>query len=190
MSDEHHLEAAARHMEATVPWTAMQQMRSMPLEQLLEDEEARDCTCQYCEVNLAKELRGVKAETFERLFLYLFADCEPVAWEMVAKRTYAIAKAFFPHLLVVKDGQGREHRLSLEDLAHVFEEANLPAARARWSARLKNVVMKPIRAMGSKAIWRGAKSASACGKYSEAQKGNQNRKGKGSGQGSGAGEEA
>jgi hypothetical protein len=183
MSDEHHLEAAARHMEATVPWTAMQQMRSMPLEQLLEDEEARDCTCQYCEVNLAKELKGLKAETFERVFLYLFADGEAAAWEMVARRVYAVAKAYFPHLLAVKDKEGKERRFSLEDLGHVFEEENVPASRARWQARVARIVDKPVRESGSTARRYGSKSATACGKYSEAQKGNQNRKGKGSGQG-------
>ena len=176
MSDEHHIEAAARHAEASFSWGLMEQLRHMPLEQLMEEEECKSGTCEFCEVNLGRELKGVKAETFERLFLYLFADCEPCAWELVAKRVYAIAKSYFPHLLVVKDHDGRDRRMSLEDLGHVFDEPNVKAARARWSARRDRIVSKPVRESGSTALVSCQKSASARAKYSAAQKGNQNRK--------------
>lgn len=93
------------------------------------------------------------------------------------QRAYILARAWQPWLVTV---EGRE--LSYEDLAEVFEGQELTTtkarnrARSRWSARVQEVLRKPIEAAGGTVRLQFSKSAGARGRMAESAKGNGNRR--------------
>jgi len=158
MSDEERVGAAQTGGKAD-PTTAFQSLHTKsPLEQLMEGEEGETMT---------KDQRRV--QTMSKLMHYFFEDGQPQNPMMAMRRVYSLAKSFFPEVI-----QG----MSLHQLAVIFEEDNLKSARARWHARIDKTVIKKIESGGAVAHAKFQKSATASRTYSEAQKGNQNRKNK------------
>lgn len=176
MSDPNKLESAANYMDPTVGWDSMQP-KGMPLDELMGHEDSAACACEWCGFNPGQEEDAVRRETFDRLMVYLFADRRPEAWELVARRAYAIAKSYFPHLLVITGPEGQQIPMSLEKLSIVFDEPNTKAARATWSARIQRLVTDLMKSAGSKAKASFQKNPDACEKMSQAAKGNNNRNG-------------
>jgi hypothetical protein len=109
----------------------------------------------------------VRDETVGRLVFFIFAEGKPERPELAMRRVYALAKSFCPELL---------GGMSLHDLGKVFGEGDEKGNRARWSARVKTLVIKTVEESGAVAHMKFQKSASTCRKYSAAQRGNQNRK--------------
>lgn len=155
MSDETRLQAAhgGGRMDPTHGFQSLH-VRT-PLEELMASEDGD-----------GPEVDAIRKETMERLMLFFFADGKPERLELPMRRVYAVAKAFFPELI---DG------MSLDALGEVFDEDKPERARARWSARLKVMVNKPIEEAGGVAHSKYQKAESASAKYSAAQMGNRNR---------------
>lgn len=126
-----------------------------PLDALLANESADD-------EDLAAARNEGRNEAMGKLLEYFFSEGpEPLA---LLRRMYAVAKAVRPHLLA---------DMSLEDIALLSGDGG----RATVSARIGRVYNLFIEQRGGgkvKAAFQ--KSATACGKYSEVQKGNKNRK--------------
>jgi len=110
---------------------------------------------------------ALRAATLRAVMRYFFSNDKPEDWKLVTKKVYGLAKSFYPHLI---DG------ISLEELGEVFGEDKPKAHRARWSARIKTWVNKPIEEAGGVAHSKFQKSATASQNYSAAQQGNSNRK--------------
>jgi hypothetical protein len=93
-------------------------------------------------------------------------------------RVYLVALAYLPHLVRV-DGE----KLTYEQLAMIFEGVPLESrvarsrARSRWSARVQEVLRKPIEQAGGTVRLQFGKSAVARAKMQQSAKGNQNRRG-------------
>lgn len=127
------------------------------------------------------------ADTLARLLEFMFPGTGSRWLFRGAQRAYILARAWQPWL-VSRDGK----ELSYEDLAEVFEGEVLswpegqkvPAwlilkrnrARSRWSARVQEVLRKPIEAAGGKVRVQFSKSAGARGKMAASAKGNRNRR--------------
>jgi hypothetical protein len=156
MNDETRVGAAHRggSMDPTHGFQALQPTPT-PLDSLIEKEEGRP------------ETDAVRSATMRKLMAFIFDDGKPENPEFAMRRLYAIAKAFYPDLI---------EGISLEALGKVFEEDNTEKGRQRWSARIRNIINKPIAEAGGVAHAKFQKSETTCRKYSEAQKGNQNRK--------------
>lgn len=96
---------------------------------------------------------------------------------MGTKRVYLVARGFCPGLVKV---DGKE--LTYEKMAMIFEGEALATrkdrnrARSRWSARVQEVLRKPIEATGGTVRVQFSKSAAARGKMAESARGNRNRK--------------
>lgn len=95
------------------------------------------------------------------------------------RRVYLLARTFQPMLL---RRHGRE--LSYERLEEIFEGVRLTTekdrdrARSRWSARVQNLIRRPVEENGGRIALQFGKSATVRMKYAQAAKGNGNRKGK------------
>lgn len=177
MSDhDDRLDAASRHADPTVSWDALQE-QGMPMDQLMGYLEDEKDPCECCGLDAKHEENAVRLETMDRLMVYLFADGRPEAWELVARRAYAVAKCFFPHLLLTRTPDGGTVSVSLERMGIIFDDPNTEASRAKWSARVKRMVTSPIEASGSRAKAGFQKGEQACAKMSRAQRGNRNRNG-------------
>lgn len=150
--EEAELDAAARHCDEGVLGLQALAGKS-PLEELMAAEEG------------GGEAEAVRVETMRRLMGFLFVDDCPENPIHVTRRVYALAKAFYPHLI-----QG----MSLHQLGVIFEEQNEKSGRARWSAIVKRVVNAPVEAAGGKASGKFQKGRKET--YQAAQKGNQNRR--------------
>jgi hypothetical protein len=170
------LDAASRHADPTLSWDAMRE-QGMPMDQLMGYLEDDKDPCECCGLDAKHEEHAVRLETMDRLMVYLFSDGRPEAWEMVARRAYAVAKSFFPHLLMTKTPDGGTVAVSLERMGIIFDDPNTQAARAKWSARVQRMVTDPIHKTGSKAKAGFQKGEQACAKMSLAAKGNSNRNG-------------
>lgn len=109
----------------------------------------------------------VRDETVGRLMFFIFLDEKPSEPWFAMRRVYSLAKSFVPEAL---DG------MSLEMMGEVFGEKGEKSARQRWSARIKAIVVKTVKDAGGVAHTKFSKSRTTCLKYSEAQRGNQNRK--------------
>ena len=171
------IDAANRHADPVVSWDALRDSGMSMDELMLPSEDGGEC-CDHCGLDAKKEEAAVRLETMDRLMVYLFADGRPEAWELVARRVYALAKCFFPHLLQMKGRDGELISMSLEKLSMVFDEPNTAAARATWSARISRLVTKPVQESGSHTKAGFQKSEQARAKMSLAQRGNRNRVGK------------
>jgi hypothetical protein len=109
----------------------------------------------------------VRTETVGRLMQFLFSDAKPSRPELPMRRVYALAKGYFPELL---------GGMSLHELGDVFGEGNSGGHRARWSWRIKKLIVLPVEEAGGVAHLKYQKKESTCRKYAAAQQGNQNRK--------------
>ena len=95
------------------------------------------------------------------------------------RRVYLLARTFQPMLL---RRHGRE--LSYERLEEIFEGVRLTTekdrdrARSRWSARVQNLIRRPVEENGGRIALQFGKSATVREKYAQAAKGNGNRRGK------------
>lgn len=102
------------------------------------------------------------------------------------KRVYLVARGFCPGLVKV---DGKE--LTYEQMAAIFEGDALATpqarnrARSRWSARVQEVLRKPIEASGGTARLQFSKSATAREKMAGSARGNLNRRGTGKKRGEG-----
>lgn len=105
------------------------------------------------------------------------------------RRVYVMARCFNPGLVSRREtglrGLSRDGRrvlpeveMSWEEMARAFGEGNLKAARARWSALAKRVVVVPIEASGQVVQLQFGRSAATREKYREGARGNSNRRGK------------
>jgi hypothetical protein len=128
--------------------------------------------CEWCGVD-AGQVEGVIRQRVRRGFVEYLFDGNATDVESSLVRVYAIAKAIYPELLR-EDGRD----MSLERLGDVFDEPNRPAARARWSGRVRRVYNRPVEEAGGVAHAHFQKSATTCAKYAAAQRGNHNRSGK------------
>lgn len=96
---------------------------------------------------------------------------------MGTKRVYLVARGFCPGLVKV---DGKE--LTYEDLAAIFEGEPLTTtkarnrARSRWSARVQEVLRKPVEAAGGKVRVQFSKSPLARERMAQSAKGNRNRR--------------
>ena len=122
MSDEAHIESAFRHGDpaAILPWHGM-----TPDEEMIWKEQGEP------------EGEENRAWLMELCLVYLFADGRPEAYELVARRVYAVAKCFFPHLLLTRLPDGGTVAVSLEKMGIIFDDPNTESSRAKWSARVK-----------------------------------------------------
>lgn len=172
--DNERMEAAARHAEATVSWDALRG-EGMSMDELMQPEPEEMDPCETCGIDHEAEEGAVRRETMDRLMVYLFSDGRPEAWELVARRAYALAKFFFPHLLMMRGPEGEPKAMTLERLGHVFDEPNTEAARARWQVRIDKMVTDLLTANGSHAKAGYQKNSQARARMSQAQMGNRNR---------------
>jgi len=109
----------------------------------------------------------VRDETVGRLMCFIFSDDRPSQPAYAMRRVYALAKSFCSHAI---------NGMSLHDIGKTFGEGDNRGNRARWSARIKVLVIKTVAESGAVAHMKYQKSASTCRKYSAAQRGNQNRR--------------
>jgi len=124
-------------------------------------------------------LRGIPggAVILARLLGFIFPGTGSRWLFRGTQRAYIMARAWQPWLVTQ---EGRE--LSYEDLAEVFEGQELTTpkarnrARSRWSARVQEVLRKPIEAAGGTVRLQFSKSAGAREQMAASARGNQNRK--------------
>jgi hypothetical protein len=133
-----------------------------PLDALIEKEDAEDDGSDHAKADARAVEALIRRDAFSGLMGYFFAEGpEPLA---LIRRVYAVAKATRPDLL---------GDMSLQDLALLCGDGG----RATVSARIERIYNKFIEERGGgkvKAAFQ--KSETACSKYREVQRGNDNRK--------------
>lgn len=124
-----------------------------------------------------------------RLVEHLYPGSGP-GWLMQGtRRVYVMARSFNPWLVSRAEAGVRglskdekrvrpEVEMSWEEMARAFGEGNLKAARARWSALAKRVVVLPIEAAGMECQLQFGKSHETRERYRRSAMGNGNRRGK------------
>ncbi len=135
-----------------------------PLVNLLRKEEGKEEGDRDDEQDDDFESREMRLAILQRLVRYLFADGPHPG--KVMRRTYAVARAYYPQLICEMNGS---------DLAIIFDETRATVS-ARCTLMFSDFVKEKSGAKGTKVSFQ--KSAQSSGKYARAAKGNQNRKGK------------